>query len=153
MDGHLNDARYQKGRRGNNRKADWIRLLLHDGVKPLMRTVAIVEPEEGKSLECQYIAALFRRDFKLTNKAHRPRPERAPRRASAPPDELRAFMARRGFTRAAIGDAIGVTDAFIGMILSGDSQPSLKTAKALLAFCQSREPGMTFERLFASKAA
>ncbi len=63
-------------------------------------------------------------------------------------DELKDFMARHKLTQKDVGEAIGVTNAFVSMLLSGESSCSLATAKALLSFCQSKEPGMTFERLF-----
>jgi transcriptional regulator with XRE-family HTH domain len=68
-------------------------------------------------------------------------------------DELKAFMDRHKLTQRELGNAVGITGAFVGQLLAGQSQPSLETAKALLAFCQSKEPGMTFEKLFATKAA
>jgi transcriptional regulator with XRE-family HTH domain len=67
-------------------------------------------------------------------------------------DELKEFMARHRLTQEDIAEAIGRTPQFVSQMILGRSNP-LSTTKALLAFCQSREPGMTFERLFASKAA
>ncbi len=68
-------------------------------------------------------------------------------------DELKEFIARHRLTQEDIAEAIGRTPQFVSQMILGRSNPSLSTTKALLAFCQSREPGMTFERLFASKAA
>jgi transcriptional regulator with XRE-family HTH domain len=68
-------------------------------------------------------------------------------------DELRDFMARHRLTQEEVATAIGTTKQFVSQILRGEANPSLETAKALLAFCQSKEAGMTFERLFGGKAA
>ena len=66
-------------------------------------------------------------------------------------DELKAFLARNRITQRELGDAIGVTGAFVGMMVNGDASPSLATARALLAFCRSKEPRMNFDKLFAEK--
>jgi len=63
-------------------------------------------------------------------------------------DELRRFMARHRLTQEDIAQAIDKTPQFVSQMILGTSNPSLSTTKALLAFVQSREPGMTFEALF-----
>jgi transcriptional regulator with XRE-family HTH domain len=67
-------------------------------------------------------------------------------------DELRRFLARHRMTQQDLAKEIGVTDAFVSMLLSGKSGCSLDTAKTILAFCQGKEPGMTFEQLFGKAA-
>ena len=62
--------------------------------------------------------------------------------------ELRNFLIRHKLTQRDLADGIGVTTQFISLILAGESGPSLETAKKILAFCQAREPGLTFEMLF-----
>lgn len=61
-------------------------------------------------------------------------------------------MARHRLTQEDVAAAIGVTKQFVSQVLLGKASPSLETAKALLSFCQSKEAGMTFERLFGRAA-
>ena len=46
---------------------------------------------------------------------------------------LKKKMEEKGLTQAALGEAIGATQAFIGFILSGRKQPSLALAVDLAA--------------------
>ncbi|MEW6338267.1 MAG: helix-turn-helix transcriptional regulator [Acidobacteriota bacterium] len=63
-------------------------------------------------------------------------------------DELRKFLSRHNLSQQDLAQEIGVSDAFVSMLLSGKSGTSLATAKAILAFCRKREAGITFEHLF-----
>jgi len=67
-------------------------------------------------------------------------------------DELRKFLARHGLSQTDLADAIGVTNAFVSLLLAGKSGASLSTAKDILGFCRQREPWLTFEQLFGESA-
>ncbi len=70
-------------------------------------------------------------------------------------DELRRFLSRHNLTQEDFDEAIGITSAYVSMLLSGKGKPSLTTAKAILAYCRTKEPGLSFDELFGdgSKAA
>lgn len=60
---HLYDAR----RGDNSHRCRWIRTLVADGCKPLMRPVAILAVEEAPSTEIRYIAAMRKGGARLVN--------------------------------------------------------------------------------------
>jgi transcriptional regulator with XRE-family HTH domain len=66
-------------------------------------------------------------------------------------DELRRFLSRHNLTQEDFAEAIGITSAYVSMLLSGKGKPSLSTAKAILAFCRTKEPGLTFDELFGDR--
>jgi len=68
-------------------------------------------------------------------------------------DELARFLQTHDITQANLAQGIGVSGAYVSMLLSGKSGASLQTANAILSFLRERtgEP-VTFEQLFGSPA-
>lgn len=61
---------------------------------------------------------------------------------------LADFAAKHGLTPRQLADAAAVTESHARYILAGDRQPSKERIDALLAFCRTIDPDITYDALF-----
>ena len=61
---------------------------------------------------------------------------------------LKGFLVKHGITQAALAEAVGVSQPAVTFIVQGENNPSKTTIDAILRFCRTLDPEVTYELLF-----
>lgn len=66
--------------------------------------------------------------------------------------ELRVFLVRHGLRQEDLADAVGISRVAVSNLITGKSEPRKATIDAILSYCRSHDPAVTYDQLFGDPA-